>query len=366
VLASRSTDGGRTWSTPATLIFDTNTFFDDKDSITADPTDALLVYAVWDRLTPTDTGPSTFARSTDGGITWEPARSIYDPGTNRQTLNNQIVVLPNGTLVDFLSRLDPTSVTLQVVTSGDKGLTWSGPITISVVQSLGTVDPATGQPVRDGSTLGSIAVGPHGELAVAWQDSRFANGAFDAIAFSRSLDGGMTWSTPVGINAVPTVAAWEPTIAFRPDGTMAVSYYDFRSGGATVSSLPTDYWITQSGDGIVWRETHLSGPFDLSIAPFAEGLFLGDYQALGSYGEFFVPFFVQTNDGDLSNRTDVFVRRDSIIPGDIKKKALAVQPATLTTARQAPPPLALMPELTQRLRDNAQRVLQSRRHSPRQ
>ncbi|MGH8076014.1 MAG: hypothetical protein ACREPE_01650, partial [Lysobacter sp.] len=43
MLASRSTDRGRSWSTSATLIRDENAFFNDKNSITADPVDAALV-----------------------------------------------------------------------------------------------------------------------------------------------------------------------------------------------------------------------------------------------------------------------------------------------------------------------------------
>ena len=42
ILVSRSTDGGRTWSVPVTLIRDGSAAFNDKESITADPTDARL------------------------------------------------------------------------------------------------------------------------------------------------------------------------------------------------------------------------------------------------------------------------------------------------------------------------------------
>src|SRR2546426_12822509 len=46
LLVSRSTNGGLTWTAPITLIEDENPrFLNDKQSITADPTDPHLVYA---------------------------------------------------------------------------------------------------------------------------------------------------------------------------------------------------------------------------------------------------------------------------------------------------------------------------------
>jgi hypothetical protein len=368
VLASRSIDGGRSWSAPSVLISDVNGFFNDKDSITADPTDATLVYVVWDRLTPDDRGPAMLARSTDGGLTWQAPSVIFDPGVHLQTLNNQIVVLPDGTLVDFFTKLDFSGklavVTLQFVRSTDKGMSWSAPDTISPVQSVGTFDPATGVPVRDGSTLGSIAVGPHGELAAVWQDARFSTSGFDGIAFSRSLDGGLTWSMPVGINAVPSVAAFEPTVAYRSDGTVGVSYFDFRGAPATVASLPTNYWLTHSGDGIVWRETPVTASFDLATAPNALGLFLGDYQALGSVGEAFLPFYVQANSGNLANRTDVFANPSvSAIAAEGTARILQRQQIETIVRSQLASPLALTPELAQRVHDNARRVVERRKHN---
>jgi hypothetical protein len=51
MVVNRSRDGGHGWGPPLTLIRDTGPrFFNDKNSLTADPTDARYVYAVWDRL----------------------------------------------------------------------------------------------------------------------------------------------------------------------------------------------------------------------------------------------------------------------------------------------------------------------------
>ena len=50
ILVSRSTNGGITWGPPTTVITDGPNYMDDKESITADPVNQNLVYAVWDRI----------------------------------------------------------------------------------------------------------------------------------------------------------------------------------------------------------------------------------------------------------------------------------------------------------------------------
>jgi hypothetical protein len=333
VLVSRSTDGGLTWSEPKTLIRDTSPFnFDDKESITADPTNANDVYAVWDRArfpgaprtfnafhASSFRGDPMFSRTTNGGLSWEPARNMFGTNANRWTIGHQIVVLPNGTLVDIFNlatgsgrQPSPNQDVQAVMRSTDKGVTWSKPITIATDPDVDPVDPDTGYPVRAGTFIPDIAVDPvDGTLYAVWADGRFTGQTTADVVLSRSTDGGLSWSAPAKVAQTPNgISSFTASVDVRPDHTVAVSYYDFRSNTPDPATLPTDYWIVYSHDhGQTWGgEQHLAGPFDMTTAPDAEGYFLGDYAGLANTGSLFTPFFVATNSGNLANRTDAFFR----------------------------------------------------------
>ncbi len=85
-----------------------------------------------------------------------------------------------------------------------------------------------------------------------------------------------------------------------------MTYYDMRNPDGITTGLPTDYWLVVSTDhGANFTESRITPTsFDMSIAPNAGGLFLGDYEGLGVNATAFVSFFVQTVSS--SNPTDVF------------------------------------------------------------
>src|SRR5215472_5924636 len=315
MLVARSADFGVTWQLPHALIQDGAQVFNDKGSITADPINFSYVYAVWDRLTSQTAGPSYFALTADGGSTWQPARSIYDPGPSGQTIGNQIVVLNGDVLLNIFTEIDTepggaVSSAVRVIRSIDHGTTWSTPpVTIAKHQAVGTSNPANNAPVRDGSGIVSVS-STLGAVYVAWQDSVFSMGKHDGIALASSLDGGQTWSTPVQVNADPNVQAFTPTVDVRADGVIAVTYFDLRNNTTpSASHLYTDCWMVISTDGgTSFSEQHLSGSFDLVNAPDSEGLFLGDYQALVSAGSGtpFLPFYAQPALGSVV-QTDTFI-----------------------------------------------------------
>jgi hypothetical protein len=243
---------------------------------------------------------------------------------------------------------------LGFVRSTDLGVTWSGLNVITGLQGIGTHDPENPlHELRDAANLPSVAAGPQGELVAVWQDARFSAGARDGIAFTRSTDGGTTWSTPVQINAMPGVQALLPTVNVRADGTIGVLYYDLRNNTADPATLYVDVWLTTSTDGIEWSERHVAGPFDFNPAPIAEGgRFVGDYQGLTSANGQFMAFFAQTND-DLANRTDVFAAVFRTPAG-----------APVTTAATYRAVKSTSPAVTQawqaRVQQAAQRTLQQR------
>ncbi|MGH2992304.1 MAG: sialidase family protein [Solirubrobacterales bacterium] len=345
LLASKSEDGGLTWTDPEVVIRDLDaSVFNDKQSITADPTEADNVYAVWDRLlfpnseaasvrasfvTGAFRGPVWFGRSTDGGDSWEDARQIYDPGQNDQTISSQIVVPPDGTLINLFAEFNGENTnklrawTVRVLRSNDAGETWSAPILVDRLQTISVRDPETGEDVRTGDIVPDVAVNSdNGRLYAVWQDARFSGFQNDSIAFSQSLDGGVTWSDPIKMNLTPTdipagnQQAFTPSVDVADDGTIAATYYDFRNNTAA-ADLKTDYFVvhchpttpTACTDPANWvNEIRLTDTsFDMRQAPLTgTGFFTGDYEGLASAGNDFTPFFSQTHGSDPSS---AFFRR---------------------------------------------------------
>ncbi len=304
VLVSRSLNGGNTWERPITLRKDNSNSgplanqFNDKESITADPTgETDNVYAVWDRiespndnpLTPPEAyahalafrGPTWFARSTNNGASWETARKIFEPQPSRvQTIGNQIVVLPNANgrnLVDGFNYITGSNGqdihkgdNVAVIFSNDYGETWSS--TPTIVANMGDRGVRDPEPVackgdntpstpcllvRTGDILPDFAVdysngSTRGDMYAVWQTHESATvqqlgstiPVDDTILLSRSTDGGQHWSAPVKVNHTAAgKQAFTAAVHVASNGDVAVTYYDFRNDRLGDSALSTDYWV---------------------------------------------------------------------------------------------------------------------------
>lgn len=379
MLATRSVDGGVTWSDPIVQV-DFNypavqsgnpnalsgSKLHDKNTLTVDPNDDDFIYAVWDRVGIFDKGaaPTVFARSTDGGLSWEPVKNIYNvnkdnpydtTGSITQTIANQIAVLPQsegGKLVNIMNRLfidkDGNQISdYAAIFSENKGKKWSNKSVIihrlpdntpffHITDNNPNDSQATGVPLRVPGVIHDMAVNrDNGYLYVVYPEDK-ASG--DEILLQTSRDGGLTWSQPARINALhagPNQDAFLPMVTVTDDNRVGVLYYDFRNDVLDDAPLSTDTFlavfeetISDTGGstsiGLDFQEeiqlTDTS--FDMRKAPIAGGYFLGDYSGLQAIGSTLHSAFVTTttdpilplsfDDGvtrvDGSNRTDVFFR----------------------------------------------------------
>ena len=119
------------------------------------------------------------------------------------------------------------------------------------LQTIGVTDPDTGEDVRTGDIIPDVAVDPaSGRLYAVWQDARFSGFANDSIAFSQSLDDGLTWSNPIKINKTPDRAndlneqAFTASVDVAADGTISATYYDFRNNDGGTDLVVVDGPVT--------------------------------------------------------------------------------------------------------------------------
>jgi photosystem II stability/assembly factor-like uncharacterized protein len=316
MLVSTSKDGGKTWGKITTLIADNSPLrLNDKNTLTADPTDSRFAYAIWDRLEITEDlqnfrGPTFFTRTTDGGKTWERPRAIFDPGLNNQTIANQIAVLPDGRLVNVFDWIIQGQLNVGVMFSDDKGRTWSKPKLVNALGTIGITDPLDGAPVRTGDLVPDIAVDPRkgtSNIYLVWQDARFAAGLRDQIALARSTDGGKTWTPPRRVSSNLDTQAFTASVEVNDRGHVGVTYYDFTRDDPTAQPLLTDEWFTAStdkGSTFSQRERQTARSFNMRLAPLTgSGYFVGDYEGLKSVGRRFHPVFGVTL--STSNPVDI-------------------------------------------------------------
>jgi hypothetical protein len=334
--ATKSTDGGLHWTAPV-LVSDISTDpVPDHPSITADPLDARFAYAIWDTSAGGTGNPSgAFSRTTNGGQTWEPPRVLARLQPQQTVQFSQIFILPDGTLVNLFETFDGQSIKkpnhFRMMRSADRGLTWSAPVPVLATTPVYTkdsailvIDPDTGQFVTDALNPSFAIDRRSGNLYAVWEDGRFSSFQYHDIAFSMSADGGVTWSSPIRVNQTPlnipvlNRQSFLPIIAVADDGTIGVSYYDFRFNDPS-PGVPTDYWLVHcqpsltrpATDPANWgNEIRLTDTsFNLESCGIVGANFrLGEYFGLATAGSDFISAFTQV---DQNNVTAIFFRRSS-------------------------------------------------------
>jgi hypothetical protein len=318
---------GTSWDPPTILIEDNGDrgVFNDKVSITGDPTRAGYAYATWlrgdypagPRQSPVADlhsfayrGLPMFSRTTDGGETW--SRPVPMRQSNAYFQGNQIAVAPDGTLYNVTAVLftgagiqpNLQGVYMGVMRSRDAGRTWSAPVQIAPIRTAQLFVPDDGFPIRAEDYLPDIAISPtNGDIYVVWSDG--LGTAIDKVVLSKSSDGGRHFSVPqVVATGGPTVQSYNHAIEVTEGGTVVLTYWDDRNNVLGDHVATTDVWLRHSHDGTrTWEpEQHLHGPFDQYLAPISffapgdpRGLFLGDYMGLETIeGDDVINFFTST------------------------------------------------------------------------
>ncbi len=312
-LVSRSLNGGRSWSTPTTADPQAG-LTDDLPSVVADPHRRGQVFLTWSRFTYTGSvqtgGDARLSRSVDGGKSFSHSVIIHSSPTARAVIESRLAVLSNGALLDVFgeARAQPITAPQQTFAtrSTDHGRTWSRPVHITTVGQNPILDPDSGKPQYDHCCLFGFAAGPNGRAYLAYTDVTGARSG--RVLVSSSTNGGKSWRRPRTLARLYAQTLL-PAVAVADDGTVGITWYDFRNDKPGDNALTTDYWFAYSRDGGQrWHERHLAGPFDLRTSR-RTGRPVGVYQGLAGLRHGFAATFIQANPRARYGSEDVFFAR---------------------------------------------------------
>jgi hypothetical protein len=316
VVVSTSADGGRTWGRPALVRAGDFVRGDpDKETVLADPAHPGTAYAAWVEFPRQRPGARVInrafvSRTTDGGRSWSTPTLVY--GARTQTQFHQLGLLRDGTLLDAFAEIrpfprrqhDPAVVRVAVTLSTDDGATWSTATTATEYTLTGVADPTNSKRIRADSVDFAFAASPTGHLYVAWVQDLARHPA--RLLVSRSDDRGLTWSPPSVVVSQPA-AVFLPALAIAGDGRVGILWYSLEAPEQG-HRLLTDVWLSTSRDlGRTWVGANVDGPFDLHTAPLSvDGAFVGDYQGLAGTPGGFAMLFVVAKPLASNGPTDVF------------------------------------------------------------
>jgi hypothetical protein len=276
VATSRSTDGIQ-WSKP--VIVD-QSGSDDKNWITCDNTTTSPhygnCYTEWDEPA---LGDLIFmSTSTDGGLTWGPAKNTADQAGG---LGGQPLVLPNGTVVVPIDGFGG----MIAFRSTDGGKSWSSS-TLIANQNYRGEDGG----LRDGFGMPTAQIDGKGKIYMVWPDCSFRSGcSTDDLVLTTSTNG-TTWTKIARIPIDPitsTVDHFIPGIGVDratsgKTAHLTVTYYYYPVASCNNSCKLYVGYTTSQNAGKTWTKgKELAGPMQLSWLPQSQnGLMVADYLAV--------------------------------------------------------------------------------------
>jgi hypothetical protein len=276
VVTSRSTNGGLTWSNP---VATSTTGNPDKNWIVCDNTTSSPFYGncytEWDNTA--DGNRIKLQTSSNGGLTWGPARNSGDNATG---LGGQPVVRPNGTVLVPMDNANQSQI--RSFRSIDGGASWRATVLVSSISRHTVAGGLRTSP------LPSAEMDAVGTAYVVWQDCRFRSGCTaNDIVMSKSTSE-TTWGsvTRVPIDATSsTVDHFIPGIGVDrstsgASARIGLTYYYYPTAACTASSCRLNVgFISSTNGGASWgAATNVAGPMQLGwLANTSQGRMVGDY-----------------------------------------------------------------------------------------
>ena len=272
----KSINGGVTWTGPFFA------FGGDKQWFTIDKTGGIgdgHQYQIWNPIfdCPTCAGGS-FNRSINDGAAYQ--TPLIPPDDLRW---GTVAVGPDGEMyIVGISNFTGDIVVMRSDDAKDSGVTPTFPV-VSVVDLDGFLDVSAGP--NPGGLLGQLwitvnhAAGPsHGDVYVCGSVSRSSVADPLDVMFTRSTDGGQTWSASVRINddVILTNWQWFGTMDVAPNGRIDVVWNDTRANllGANLSEL---YYAHSEDGGVTWSVNEPVSPVFNSHIGWPQQNKIGDY-----------------------------------------------------------------------------------------
>ena len=269
VFAAKSTNTGNTFTTVIVARGSANTF-NDKPYIAVDTTNGQFsgrVYISYTQFRST-TGKIQVSFSSNGGASFSTEMIVSDSDVNQGSIP---AVGPNGEV--YVVWRDLVNNRIKIAKSNNGGTSFSTPVVVANTVPIPNPLPNT---LFRTNSFPALAVDPQsGNVYVAWSD--YGNLNAD-ILFSRSTNGGQTFSGRVKINDDTTTSdQFFPWLASL-NGTVSAVFYDRRLDPSNVN---LDVFYTDSTDGGVTFSENVRIT-DLSIDPNVQfqGQFIGDYIGL--------------------------------------------------------------------------------------
>jgi hypothetical protein len=236
--------------------------------------------------------------STDAGDTWSTPNQLSAAHNNRQLGGRQGTVVrsgPDGTVYAFWEDGDQSGSIMVVASSNDGGVHWTHPTTIANVRDL--ADPIPGANFRTDSFLSAAVDQSNGALYAAWSD---ATGGQGHIVLSKSTDKGATWNAPKTVSAAANGYAFFQGADVAKNGRVDVAYQALVASTTTygIGNAKIDSYYTRSIDGgasfsTPVKVTSASSDPAASAQNNLRRQFWGDYNTLVSTSEF--AYFIYTD-----------------------------------------------------------------------